>query len=154
MIKINCLIGVQCTVESYQRLKKWYLLPPRLTLSFIRYVSRVKWSKPGKRVVPSPTPRCSTYWKGSLQIALNYRRQLNLLTIMYGISTLTHIAIFFYLADTIVHHRKINECSSLTNWRKITVFKINQSIIISFFLSFFLLFISKGFKIISVDQYT
>ena len=30
--------------------KKWYLIPPCLTFSIIRYVSRVKWSNPGKRV--------------------------------------------------------------------------------------------------------
>ena len=49
-------------VESYQRLlKQWYLIPRCLTFSIIRYVSRVKWSNPGKRVVPSPTPRCSSY---------------------------------------------------------------------------------------------
>ena len=41
-------------------LKKWYLIPPCLTLSIIRYVSRVKWSNPGKGVVPSPTPRYSS----------------------------------------------------------------------------------------------
>ena len=47
---------VQSQVESYQRLKKWYLMPPCLTLSIIRYRSRVKWSNPGKGVAPSPTP--------------------------------------------------------------------------------------------------
>ena len=26
------------------------------TLSIIRYISRVKWSNPGKEVAPSPTP--------------------------------------------------------------------------------------------------
>ena len=31
---------VQFQVESYQRLKKWYLMPPCLTLSIIRYKSR------------------------------------------------------------------------------------------------------------------
>ena len=36
---------VQSQVESYQRLKKWYFIPPCLTLSIIRYVSRVKWRK-------------------------------------------------------------------------------------------------------------
>ena len=50
---------VQSQVESYQRLKKWYLMPPCLTLSIIRYGSRVKWSNPGKGVAPSPTPWCS-----------------------------------------------------------------------------------------------
>ena len=54
--------------------KKWYLIPPCLALSDIRYVSRVKWCNPGKRVAPSPTPRCSSYWKGSLRIALDYSR--------------------------------------------------------------------------------
>ena len=49
-------------------LKKWYLIPPCLTLSNITYVSRVKWSNPGKGVAPSPTPQCSSYWKGSLLI--------------------------------------------------------------------------------------
>ena len=59
--------GVQSQVESYQRLekkkkkKKWYLIPPCLTLSTIKYTSRVKWSNPGKGVPPSPTPRCSSY---------------------------------------------------------------------------------------------
>ena len=41
--------------------QKWYLMPPCLTLSNIRYVSRVKWSNPGKGVAPSPTPCCSSY---------------------------------------------------------------------------------------------
>ena len=50
---------VQSQVESYQRLKKWYLMPPCLALSIIRYGSRVKWSNPGKGVAPSPTPWCS-----------------------------------------------------------------------------------------------
>ena len=50
---------VQSQVESYQRLKKWYLMPFCLTLSIIRYRSRVKWSNPGKGVAPSPTPWCS-----------------------------------------------------------------------------------------------
>ena len=42
-------------------LLKWYLIPPCLTISNIRYVSRVKLSHSGKGVVPSPTPRCSSY---------------------------------------------------------------------------------------------
>ena len=53
--------GVQSQVESYQRLKKWYLMPPCLTLSIIRYRSRIKWRNPGKGVVPSPIPWCSSY---------------------------------------------------------------------------------------------
>ena len=38
--------------------------------------NKVKWSTPGKGVVPSPTARCSSYWKGSILVALDYGRQL------------------------------------------------------------------------------
>ena len=41
---------IQSQVKSYQRLKKWYLIPPCLTLSIIRCVSRVKWRNQGKGV--------------------------------------------------------------------------------------------------------
>ena len=53
-------------------------MPPCLTLSIIRYGSRVKWSNPGKGVAPSPTPWCSSYRKGSLRVTLDYGRQLYL----------------------------------------------------------------------------
>ena len=71
-------------------LLKWYLLPPRLTLSDIKCVSRVKWSNPGKGVWPSPTPRCSSYWKRSLLVAFDYGRQLYLLIIIPLIENLLH----------------------------------------------------------------
>ena len=41
-------------------------MSPCLTLSIIRYGSRVKWSNPGKGVAPFPTPWCCSYRKGSL----------------------------------------------------------------------------------------
>ena len=63
---------VQYQVRSNQRLKKWYLIPPCLTLSIIRYVIRVKWSNPGNGVAASPTFRCSSDWKGSLLFTLDY----------------------------------------------------------------------------------
>ncbi len=66
--------GVQSQVESYQRLKQWYLITPCLILSNIRYVSRVKWSNPGKGVVPFPTPWFSSYQKVSFQVDLDYGR--------------------------------------------------------------------------------
>ena len=70
----------QSQVESYQRLKKWYLMPPCLTLNIIRYGSRVKCSNPGNGVALSPIPQCSSYWKGNLRVTLNCGRQLYLLT--------------------------------------------------------------------------
>ena len=45
-----------------------------LTLSNIRYVSRAKWSNRKKRVAPSPTPWCSSYWKGSLRSISSLQR--------------------------------------------------------------------------------
>ena len=58
---------VQSQVESYQRLKNWYLIPPCLALSMIR----VKWSNPVNGVAPFPTSRCSSYWKGSLRVTID-----------------------------------------------------------------------------------
>ena len=52
------------------------MIPLCLTLSIMRYISRVKWSNPREGVAPSPTPWCSSYWKGSLRITLDYRCQL------------------------------------------------------------------------------
>ena len=63
--------------------KKWYLMPPCLTFSIIRYGSRVKWSNPGKGVAPSPTPWCSSYRKRSLWITLDYGCQLYFTTYIY-----------------------------------------------------------------------
>ena len=47
-----------CMYIQSQVLKKWYLIPPWLTLGNIRNVSRVKWSNPGKGVATSSTPQC------------------------------------------------------------------------------------------------
>ena len=58
--------------------QKWYLMLPCLTLSIIRYGSRVKWSNLEKGVAPSPTPWCCNYRKGSLWVILDYGRQLYL----------------------------------------------------------------------------
>ena len=57
---------------------KMVMIPLCLTLSIIRYVSRVKWSNPRKGVAPYSTPRCSSYWKGSLLVALDYSCHLYL----------------------------------------------------------------------------
>ena len=52
---------VQSEVESYQRLEKWYLMLPCLTLSIVRYGLRVKRSNPGNGVVPFPKTWCNSY---------------------------------------------------------------------------------------------
>ena len=68
--------GVQFLVESYQRLKNWYLIPPCFTLNIIIYVPIVKWSNTGKGQAFSSTFRCSSYWKKSFQLSLDYGHQL------------------------------------------------------------------------------
>ena len=74
---------VQSQVESYQRLKKWYLMPPCLTLSIIRYGSRGKVEQSREGVAPYPTPWCSSYRKGSLRVTLDYGRQLFIYIYIY-----------------------------------------------------------------------
>ena len=85
---------VQSQLESYQRLKKWYLMPPCLTLSIIRLGWRVKWSHPGKGVTLFPIPWCSSYRKGSLQVTLN-----NFIYIYYHICWLIKNVLKNYLAS-------------------------------------------------------
>ena len=64
--------SVQFPVESYQRLKKWYLIPHCLTLTIIRSWSRVKWSNAGKGVTPSLIYSCNSCWKGIFRAPLDY----------------------------------------------------------------------------------
>ena len=61
------------------KIQKMVLMPPCLTLSIIRYGSRVKWYNPKKVVAPFPTLQYSSCLNGSLWVALNYGRQLYLL---------------------------------------------------------------------------
>ena len=90
---------VQSQVESYQRLKKWYLMPPCLTLSIIWYGSRVKWSNLGKGVAPSPTPRCSSYRKGNLRVILDHGRLYKYINIYI------YIYIYIYI---FLRHRNLS----------------------------------------------
>ena len=92
---MTCETEVQSRVESYNRLKKWYRLSIKrygchlsiirygYRLSIIRYGSKLNWSNPRNEVVPSPTPWCSTKWKGSFQVAFDYGRQLYLYIYIY-----------------------------------------------------------------------
>ena len=77
-LECSPMAKVQSQVESYQRLKKWYLMPPCLTLSIIRFGSRVKWSNSGKRVAPSLTPWGCSYRKGNLRVTLDYDYDTNI----------------------------------------------------------------------------
>ena len=63
--------------------KNGYLMLPCPILSNIRYVSRVKWGKPGKGLAPSSTPWWSSYGKGSLWVTLDKGSRLYF-TYCYG----------------------------------------------------------------------
>ena len=54
------------------------MICPCLTLSNIRNLLRVKWSNSGREVARSLHLLCSSYWKRSLLVALDYDRQLYL----------------------------------------------------------------------------
>ena len=69
--------------HSYQRLKKWYLIPPCFTLTIIKYVSRVKWNNLGKGIPPFPTPQRSSKRKESLWVALDYSQRLYIYIYIY-----------------------------------------------------------------------
>ena len=43
-----------------------------LNTQHYKAVSRVKWNNPGKGLVTSPTPQCSSYGKMSLRVDLDY----------------------------------------------------------------------------------
>ena len=58
--------GVQSQVESYQRLKKWYLMLTGLILAIIRYESRINRKDQEKGVAPFPTLWCSRYIKEAI----------------------------------------------------------------------------------------
>ena len=59
--------GDQFQVESCERLKKWYSMPLCLTLSIIRYVSRVKWSNPWNGEASSPYLGVEAIEKGTFE---------------------------------------------------------------------------------------
>ena len=98
--------SVQSQVESYQRLKKWYLILLCLTLSIIRYISRVKWRNLGEGVAPSPTLRCSNYWKRSLR----GRPRLRSPTLIF----LLVLYIYFFLREKLAQEYNFH----LIHWEK------------------------------------
>ena len=54
-------------------------LIPCGSLRIIRYRLRVKWNNPGNGVAPFPTPCCSSYWKGSLRVTLDFGHRISII---------------------------------------------------------------------------
>ena len=94
---------VQSQVASYQRLQQWYLIPPCLTLSILMYVSRLKWSNPGKEVAP-------------------YRVHITVVAIIKGAfgSPLTKVANFTYLFHSQYSALYESEEILIKHWPKLT----------------------------------
>ena len=85
-----------------------------------------KWSNPGKGVVTSHTHRCSSYWKRSLWVALDYGRLTYLLAISFkiiqllksGNITMQHSVHFQWgviSVTVIVKHNRISDSNSQLN---------------------------------------
>ena len=97
--------------------QKRYLVPPCLAFSIVRYRSRVKWSNPGKEVAPSPTPRCSNYWKGSL--LYYFFKQLQLLEVIQhktSINKMKKKKKQFALDDSFLSISSLPKIKSLSDW--------------------------------------
>ena len=85
-----------------------------------RYVSRVKWSNPGKGLAPFPTLRCCSYWKGSLLVALDNGRQFYIyiyrgtvfLNIVTGVLQGDTLASYMYLISSRLRTTNINRSNS------------------------------------------
>ena len=100
-------------------------MPPCLTLSIMRYGSRVKWINSGKGVAPSPTSWCSSNRKGSLLVTLDNVRQLYLLT---KCCILTCIYIYIYTCIYMQngsqrHNNKGRGKTSLEKYAPLTLLK-------------------------------
>ena len=83
---------------------KWYLIPPCLTLSIIRYGSRVKWSNPGKGVAPPLHLGVVAIEKGALgspsTMVANFIYiyiQIYILTFMNTYASCIYIYIYIYI---------------------------------------------------------
>ena len=63
---------VQSQVESYQRLKKIILDASLLNTQHYKVQIKSKWSNLGKIVAPFSIPWCSSNWKESLWVVLDY----------------------------------------------------------------------------------
>ena len=63
-------------------------MPPCST-QYYKVGIKGKWNNPGKEIVPSPTPRCSSYWIESFQVTLDY---VNYICVRVDIYTYTYIS--------------------------------------------------------------
>ena len=73
------------------------LMLPVLTLSFLRYVSRVKWSNSGNGVATSVTPWCISFWKGACRSSLTTVANFSYSYLNTHICMMDYIYIYIYI---------------------------------------------------------
>ena len=66
----------------------------------------LKRSNQGNGVAPSPTPWCSSYWKESLQVTLDYGHQLYFL----------YIYIYIYIYNIVIHRQTVSFYQNSSVW--------------------------------------
>ena len=76
MMPIYIYIYIYCRTlgQIIPKTKKMVFYVFLLNTQYYKVRIKSKWSNPSKEVVLSPTPRCSSYCKGNLQVALEYGR--------------------------------------------------------------------------------
>ena len=69
-------LGDQCSIpgQVISKTQKMVFYASLLNTQHYKEQIKGKWSKSGKEVAPSATPRCSSYLKGSLRVALDSGR--------------------------------------------------------------------------------
>ena len=77
-----------------------------------------KWSNPGKEVVSSSTPWCSSYWKGSLWVAFDYCQPTFLLRQKY-INVCKKVPV-----SNGYHSRKWTRWYKFKSWTRLIAFHI------------------------------
>ena len=93
-----------------------------LNTQHYKVLSRVKWSNLGKRVMPSPTPWCSSYRKGILQVTLDYGRQLYLLYCPVGWGFRIHL---LHLYRGVRPHQRVSWIwHEFKSWTRLIAFHI------------------------------
>ena len=89
-----------------------------------KVLSRVKWGNLGRRVAPSSTPQCSSYWKWSFLLALDYGRQL-FFFIFTEIQTVTVTgngldSLVSFIEPVTIHNIREGPCSDVMGYITIT----------------------------------
>ena len=128
-----------------QKTQNWYLIHSCLKLSIVSLGSRVKWSNPGKGVVPFRTPRYSSYWKRNFLFALDYCRQLYIYIYRerererkaWNFSLYSYIYIYIYIYEYKLKFQALpgikSERDTVMQWphsQKVTRFLIHNNIYI------------------------